>query len=121
MLRKIIERVQMADINGNPQTILARTSFITNLIRVSEVMSDFKLATGYMPSIPEITRHIVSGELLQSKIERESVRPLERILKSKAPQKIDSAHLKTGTKVLVYHKISNSNEPNEWIYAYVVK
>lgn len=121
VLRTVLDRMQRADINGNPETILARASFITNLIRGSKTMCAFQLARGYMPSVLGIPKRVVSDELLQSHIERESVRALERILRSKAADTIDPLLLPTGTKVLIYHKSSKNNEPNEWVPARVVE
>lgn len=60
VLRELLERIQRADNLGNPLTIIARDSIITNHIRGSKVMSAFQPTRGYIPSVLGIPRHIVS-------------------------------------------------------------
>lgn len=53
---------------------MARENFLTNLIRGSKFMSAFQHARGYKPSIIGIPRGIVTKELLNDHIVRESAR-----------------------------------------------
>lgn len=121
VFKTVLEKIQKADQKSTPQVLIARASFITNLMRGSKVMSAFQLARGYMPSILGIPRTIVTDELLDAHVERESIRALERIMRSKSPNTIDPQRLTAGTKICVFHKSTKHNEPNEWITAYVVK
>lgn len=80
----ILDLLQKSDYKGIRQVILARASFITNLISVSKVLSSFELARGYITSILGFPIHIVSEDLFNAHIERESDRELGRIIRSKA-------------------------------------
>lgn len=93
VLRPISDRPQKDDGNGIPHVIIARDSFLTNLIRRSKVISAIQLARGYMPYIMGRPLHLLSVDLLNAHIGRESVRALEIIIRSKASDKIDPAHL----------------------------
>lgn len=121
VLRTVIDKMQKADTNGTPEIILARASFITNLLRGSKVMSAFQMARGYMPSILGIPRDIVTNDLLEAHIERESIRALERIMKSKSSDDTPNTQLTPGTKVMVFHKSTKHSEPNMWIPATVLR
>lgn len=121
VFKAVLDRLQKADEHAVPQVLIARASFLTNLFRGSKVMSAFQLARGFTPSILGIPRAIVSGELLDAHVERESIRALERIMKSKSPETIDHGQLTPGTKIATFHKSSKQNEPNQWISAVVVK
>lgn len=120
VLKTVLDKIQRADAHGTPELILARASFITNMMRGSKIMSAFQMARGYMPSILGIPRSIVSEEILEAHIERESVRALERIMRSKSPDVIDPAQITPGTRVMVFHNSTKHTEPNEWVPAVVV-
>lgn len=117
VLKTVLERLQKADTAAPPEALLARASFLTNLIRGSRVMNAFQMVRGYSPSILGIPRETVSQELIDAHIDRESTRALERMMKLKSPKQIDTTLLQPGTKVLVYYKSSKQNEQNEWIEA----
>lgn len=121
LFKMVLERLQKADTKATPELLIARTSFITNLLRGSKVMSAFQLARGFTPSILGIPRQIVSQELLDVHVERESLRALEKIMRSKTPGVLDKDQLAPGTDVFVYHKSSKHTEPNQWVRATVIE
>lgn len=102
----------MADKDAKPETIIARTSFMTNLFRGSKVMSAFQLVRGYAPSILGIPRRVVPQELLDSHTERETTPALERVMRSNMQRLVERTKLTERRDVLVYYKSSKQNEPN---------
>lgn len=65
VFKAILDRLQKADEHGAPQVLIARESFLTNLIIGYKVMSALQLARGFTPSILGIPRRIVSEEILE--------------------------------------------------------
>lgn len=120
VFKLILDRLQRADSKSAPDVLIARASFMTNLIRGSRIMNAFQLARGYAPSILGIPKRIMSEDLLHAHVERESTRALERIMRAKDARTLDQAQLPTGTDVFVYHHSSKHCEPNEWVPATVV-
>lgn len=120
VFRSVIDKLQKSDTKANPHTLVARASFFTNLIHGSKLMNSFQLARGYAPSILGIPRQVVTQELLDAHIDRESTRAMERVMKANAPNTINPERLPKGTHVFVYYKSSKQNERNEWIPATVI-
>lgn len=105
----------------SPETIASRTSFQTNVMRGSKLMSAFQMERGYKPSVLGIPRSIISEDILNIHVEHSSIREIERIMRFKSSETIDPNKMNMVNRILVYHKRSKQNEPNEWISAYVVK
>lgn len=120
LFKAIVERLQKADGKAKAETIVARASFVTNLIRGSKVMSSYQLARGYSPSVLGIPSQVVSQDILDAYVERESTRALEKIMRAKDNTTIEPEQLATGTDVYVFYKSSKHNEPNEWVPATVI-
>lgn len=55
---------------------------------------------------------VFSEDVLNAHTDRETVRTLEKILRSKSSGKIDPNQLKPGTNELAFHESSRHNEPN---------
>lgn len=121
VFRVVLDKMQKADTTANIHTLVARASFMTNLIHGSKLINSFHMARGYAPSILGIPKKIVTEDLLNAHIDREATRAMERIMRSKSPNTIDPGQLPEGTKVLLYYHSSKKNEPNEWITSTVIK
>lgn len=115
VFKTVMSKFQMADTNAKPETLVARASFMTNLIRGSKYMSAYQMARGHTPSIFGIPRQMISQYVINAHIERESTRSIERLIKSKVSKTVNTAILTPGMKILVYYKRSKQNEVNEWI------
>lgn len=79
---------------------------------------------GFKPSIFGIQRGAVSAYPVVAHMNRESLREIERMIKSTGNQTIDMTTLTEGTKILFYHQIwslsSKHIEPNELIEATII-
>lgn len=62
---------------------------------------------------------MVTEDLMNAQIHRESAPALERIVHLNAPNTVDTQLMKHGTKVLVHYESSKHTEKNEWIEAVV--
>lgn len=120
IFKLVVGKLQRADPKATPSNIIARASFVTNLLRGSRIMSSFQLARGYSPSVHGIPRRIMPQSLLDAHIEREATRALERVRKFNAPNTLSLSSMSTGDTVLVFYRSSKMNEADEWIKAKIV-
>lgn len=113
--KTVIELFQNVNTNTSPEIIIARASLITHLFKRSKIINSFDLSRGYSLSIFSIPRTLVPQDLIEAHIERKSLRAVDIMMKSKTRQSICNTLLKTWTKVLIYHKSSKQNEPNQTV------
>lgn len=98
VFKMVLDRIQKSDTTANIDTIIARASFITNLLRGSKIMSAFQLVRGYAPSILGIPRQGVTQDLLSAHVDREATTAMERVMRSKDPNTINPQQLPPGKK-----------------------
>lgn len=87
----IIELMQKEEENGTPETLIEHPSLLTNLTKGSKCMNSFQMTRVYLPSVLGIPREAVSNEPVEAHIDRESVRAIEGIMKSKMLNTINTA------------------------------
>lgn len=119
VFKLIVERIAKSDPTASALTIVARSSFLTNCIRGSKLLSAFQLVRGYRPSVSGIPSRVVSSEMVDAYISHEATRAINRAMSSRKPSEISSHALPAGTEVLVFFKTSAQNEPVRWVRAKV--
>lgn len=105
-LKNVLSTLKMEEKSLSHNIIVGRASFTTTNIRGSKVMSAFQLDSGFETSKLGINREVISQEILQSNIEREYARAVERIINSKKQNLVKKERLTKGTNILVYNKFS---------------
>lgn len=111
VFKSIMEKLQRADKNATPETSIARTSFLSNLTKGYKCISSFQMAKGFSPSILGIPMEVLSNETIKSHIDKESIRAIERIMKSNTPKTTDPALMVPRSSVLFLGKASNKVNP----------
>lgn len=120
----IIELLENHDKDSDPEDLVARASFLTNICHGSKVLSSFQLAMGYSPSILGIPRIQVPEELeelFKAHISLTANRAIQKLMKHRKSRLLNQSILTTGTRVYMYHKSSRHDEPVKWEEATVEK
>lgn len=112
VFRTVLDKLHKSYTNTDVHTLVARASFMTNLIHGSKIINAFQMARGYAPSILGIPRQVVSQDMLDAHIDLEAIRAIEWIMRSKMPNTVNPDQLLSVTQVFVYYKSSKQNEPN---------
>lgn len=99
VFKNIVPRLENADMKASAETIVASESFMTNPFHGSKIMSAFRMAKGYSPYIIGIPRRMVKQELLDSHVQREATRAIEKVLRYRIPGVVDSEMLRKGAEV----------------------
>lgn len=121
LFKMMLEKLDNHDKISDPDDIVARAPFLTNIFHGSKLLRSFQMAMGYTPSILGLPRTQVSQELLSAHVKLTATRALNKLLRSKLSKTVSRSLLKPGTKVYMFHRSSRHDEPVRWEDASVIK
>lgn len=103
----------------NNDAIIARATYLSNVLFASKTLSSFELSRGYCPQMQGLQNNIVTTELRAAHDEQVARRAIYKLIKSKAPQTLSSPDITRNDKVY-FHK-RNQQGRGSWFSAFVRK
>lgn len=108
--KAILYGLSRKETDASPATSISGDSFQSNIFKGSSILSAFKQARGYSPSVAGIPPVIVPQHLPDAHIEITAALALHKTVVARSAQAIPATTLHKGTGILVYYVTSKQND-----------
>ena len=126
-MRKLVQRISKDvdfmkvmfghdSIKNNEHAILARATFLSNVLYGSKKLSSFEMTRGYVPSVCGLPSSNLATEMIKAHEEQVARRGLAVVINGRTPRTLKPDILEKGTKVYFFRR--TPPQPR-WIPAFV--
>lgn len=121
LFKSVFGKLSKEKTDADIDLIVARASFVSNIIFGRSHLNSFQLARGYMPAIAGLPATILTQDMLDAHIQMSACRAIQRAATSRTPNNVPHLMIKPGDTIYVFYKSTNKSVNVEWITATVME
>lgn len=121
VFKTVFDKMTKEKTKADIELLVARASFVTNIMFGRSTLNAFQLARGYMPGIAGISQSILSQELLDTHTKLTAYKSIQIAYKSRNPRHTKRSMFKAGDTIYVFYKSTNKSVDTQWITATVTE
>lgn len=105
----IFEKLSKEHTKADVTLIVARASFMTNIIFGRSKLHSLQLARGYMTSVVGLPKQVLTQDVLQTRIQVTGCRAIRKAFKTPMPSSGLQSIFETGDKIHFFYKSTNKS------------
>lgn len=121
VFKTVFEKLCKEKTKAGIELLVARSSFISNLIFGRSTVNSFQLARGYLPSIAGLPSSWLTEDILNTHIKMSAYRAIQQASKTRIRSTVPSSMIKGGDTIYIFYESTNKSVKVEWITATVIE